>query len=274
KRYTEEVVRLGDNRAAVIESTVRMGPVMLAAGSVAALGFASLALFGVPAIANFGLACAYGIGSAVVLEMTLIPALRSLLPAPRHVPRAHPSRHRPPRRARRARGHGGRARPRRARRDAHPHLRLDARVHGAGQPAAHAPRGDREALSRHGDDDDPLRGRAGERQDGGGAPAHGGAPAGAHGRSVGLADGVARRPRQDAPPRLRPRRARALLDPRRSGAGLPAYLPRRLARLRALHRPRAGQGARDRLSPRRRLRARGPAYPPRPALARRPPSAA
>jgi hypothetical protein len=88
KRYTEEVVRLGDNRAAVIESTVRMGPVMLAAGSVAALGFASLALFGVPAIAHFGLACAYGIASAVLLEMTLIPALRSLLPAPRHVPRA------------------------------------------------------------------------------------------------------------------------------------------------------------------------------------------
>jgi len=88
KRYTEEVVRLGDNRAAVIESTVRMGPVMLAAGSVAALGFASLALFGVPAIANFGLACAYGIGSAVLLEMTLIPALRSLLPAPRRTPRA------------------------------------------------------------------------------------------------------------------------------------------------------------------------------------------
>ena len=59
-----------------------MGPVMIAAGGVAALGFASLALIGIPAIAGFGLACAYGIGSAVVLEMTFIPALRSLLPAP------------------------------------------------------------------------------------------------------------------------------------------------------------------------------------------------
>ncbi|MFN8546081.1 MAG: MMPL family transporter [Candidatus Binatia bacterium] len=86
KRYTEEVDRLGDNRAAVIESTARVGPVMLAAGAVAALGFASLALFGVPAIANFGLACAFGIGSAVVLEMTFIPALRALLPAPRRMP--------------------------------------------------------------------------------------------------------------------------------------------------------------------------------------------
>jgi len=86
KRYVEEVVRTGDNKAAVIESTVRMGPVMIAAGLTAALGFASLALFGVRSIANLGLSCAYGIGSAVLLEMTFIPALRSVLPAPRHAP--------------------------------------------------------------------------------------------------------------------------------------------------------------------------------------------
>jgi len=86
KRYGEEVVRLRDNRAAVIASTATMGPVMIAAGATAALGFASLAVFGVPSIANFGLSCAYGIGSAVVLEMTFIPALRSLLPAPPRVP--------------------------------------------------------------------------------------------------------------------------------------------------------------------------------------------
>ncbi|MFN8546213.1 MAG: MMPL family transporter [Candidatus Binatia bacterium] len=86
KRYTEEVARSGNNVDAVIVSTVKVGPVMVAAGAVATLGFASLALFGVPSIANFGLACAYGIGSAVLLEMTLIPALRSILPAPRHLP--------------------------------------------------------------------------------------------------------------------------------------------------------------------------------------------
>jgi predicted RND superfamily exporter protein len=83
KRYTEEVARLGDNRAAVIASTVAMGPVMIAAGSVAGLGFASLALTGIPAIMGFGLACSYGIFSAVILEMTFIPALRTVLPAPR-----------------------------------------------------------------------------------------------------------------------------------------------------------------------------------------------
>jgi predicted RND superfamily exporter protein len=56
---------------------------MIAAGGIAALGFAALALTGIPAITGFGLACAYGIASAVVLEMTFIPALRSLLPAPK-----------------------------------------------------------------------------------------------------------------------------------------------------------------------------------------------
>jgi hypothetical protein len=86
KRYAEEVERSHDNRAAVVASTVSMGPVMVAAGVTAALGFASLALFGVRSIGNFGLSCAYGIASAVVLEMTFIPALRSLLPAPRRVP--------------------------------------------------------------------------------------------------------------------------------------------------------------------------------------------
>lgn len=85
KRYAEEVAKSHDNRAAVVESTVKMGPVMIAAGMTAALGFASLALFGVRSIANFGLSCAYGISSAVVLEMTFIPALRAILPAPRRM---------------------------------------------------------------------------------------------------------------------------------------------------------------------------------------------
>ncbi len=86
KRYVEEVARTGDNKAAVIESTVKMGPVMIAAGLTAALGFASLALFGVQSIANLGLSCAYGILSAVALEMTFIPAMRSVLPAPKRMP--------------------------------------------------------------------------------------------------------------------------------------------------------------------------------------------
>jgi predicted RND superfamily exporter protein len=53
---------------------VAMGPVMIAAGGVATLGFAALSLTGIPAIIGFGLACAYGIASVVVLEMTFVPA--------------------------------------------------------------------------------------------------------------------------------------------------------------------------------------------------------
>jgi hypothetical protein len=40
----------------------------------------------VRAIANLGLSCAYGISSAVLLEMTFIPALRAVLPAPKRKP--------------------------------------------------------------------------------------------------------------------------------------------------------------------------------------------
>ena len=89
KRYYEELERLGDNRSAVVVSTVRIGPVMVAAGSTAALGFASLALFGVQSIRNFGLSAAAGIASAVVLEMTFVPALRSRMRARANRVRTH-----------------------------------------------------------------------------------------------------------------------------------------------------------------------------------------
>jgi predicted RND superfamily exporter protein len=91
KRYYEEFHRLEDradltpaerNRVAVIEAIVRIGPVMLTAGGVAALSFFSLIVFEVPTIRVFGIFTALGILSALVLEMSLIPALRSLLRAP------------------------------------------------------------------------------------------------------------------------------------------------------------------------------------------------
>jgi uncharacterized protein len=83
KRYYECYAELGDTRAAVAASLARIGPVMVAAGSVAAAGFASLASFGVPAVRDFGLMAAAGILSALVLELSFIPAVRVLLPAPR-----------------------------------------------------------------------------------------------------------------------------------------------------------------------------------------------
>src|SRR5713226_2482083 len=91
KRYYEEYHRLARSgtmpasavsRQAVVESLTRVGPVMLAAGIVAGLGFLSLVVFEVATIRTFGLFTALGIFSALVLELTFIPALRSLLPPP------------------------------------------------------------------------------------------------------------------------------------------------------------------------------------------------
>lgn len=91
KRYYEEYHRLREggalgprdaNRAAVVESVTRIGPVMLTAGAVAALGFLSLVVFEITTIRTFGVFTGLGILSALILEMTFIPALRSLLPAP------------------------------------------------------------------------------------------------------------------------------------------------------------------------------------------------
>lgn len=91
KRYYEEYHRLREtaslapreaNRAAVVESVTRIGPAMLTAGSVASLGFLSLMVFEITTIRTFGVFTGMGILSALILEMTFIPALRSLLPAP------------------------------------------------------------------------------------------------------------------------------------------------------------------------------------------------
>src|SRR5882762_8034461 len=91
KRYYEEYHRLAQRPTvsasdagpqAVVESLTHVGPVMLAAGVVAGLGFLSLVVFEVSTIRTFGVFTALGIFSAVILELTFIPALRSLLPAP------------------------------------------------------------------------------------------------------------------------------------------------------------------------------------------------
>jgi predicted RND superfamily exporter protein len=90
KRYYEEYERLAAvpdlrerSRRAVVESGRRTGLVMLVAGSVAAGGFASLAVFGIPTIRDFGVFTALGVLSAVVLELTFVPAARTRLPPPR-----------------------------------------------------------------------------------------------------------------------------------------------------------------------------------------------
>lgn len=67
---------------AVVQSIGRVGPVMVAAGLVAAIGFFSLVVFKISTIRTFGLFTGTGILAALVIEMTLIPALRAMLPAP------------------------------------------------------------------------------------------------------------------------------------------------------------------------------------------------
>lgn len=82
KRYYEEFERYRDNYKAVEESLVKVGPVMILAGAVAALSFLSLLAFDVPAIRDFGLYSAFGVMAALIIELTFTPALRVLLPAP------------------------------------------------------------------------------------------------------------------------------------------------------------------------------------------------
>lgn len=90
KRFYEEYYRILDsgvsareaNRLAVIESIARAGPVMMVAGTVAALGFFSLVVFEITTVRTFGVFTGMGIVAAMILEMTFIPAVRSLLPAP------------------------------------------------------------------------------------------------------------------------------------------------------------------------------------------------
>lgn len=92
KRFYEEYARAKTehpeldssehNRIAVIEATVKVGAVMLAAGAIASLSFGSLVAFGLPSIRNFGLCTAFGILAALAVEMTFIPAIRMLMSPP------------------------------------------------------------------------------------------------------------------------------------------------------------------------------------------------
>lgn len=92
KRYYEEYDRISDdfpepspsaaNDKAIVESLSRIGPVMLAAGFVAAAGFFSLLSFEIATIRTFGIITGLGVLCAMAIELTLIPALRSCLRPP------------------------------------------------------------------------------------------------------------------------------------------------------------------------------------------------
>ena len=91
KRYYEEYARLEPeglppperNRAAVVASLAGIAPVMIVAGIIAALTFLSLLTADISVVRHFGIFAAAGVLSALVLELTLIPALRSYLTPPK-----------------------------------------------------------------------------------------------------------------------------------------------------------------------------------------------
>jgi hypothetical protein len=83
KRYYEEYERHRDAHVAVRVAVAKVGPVMLTAGAIAALSFFSLTAFRTNTIRNFGLLSGFGIIATLLVELTLTPAVRAMLPAPR-----------------------------------------------------------------------------------------------------------------------------------------------------------------------------------------------
>jgi len=92
KRYYEEFSKLKEaspdkdprelSRLAIVSALTRIGPVMIVACVVAALGFFSLCIFGIKSVRTFGVLTGIGVLSAMILEFTLIPALRAMLKPP------------------------------------------------------------------------------------------------------------------------------------------------------------------------------------------------
>lgn len=91
KRYMEEVrERVGQgaratreqNDEAIVTTVMKVGPVLTLAVSGAAACLFALLLLDVAALARFGVLAGSGIIAALVLELTLVPAIRVLLPRP------------------------------------------------------------------------------------------------------------------------------------------------------------------------------------------------
>lgn len=93
KRYYEEFARLRAaspqadrrelSRRAVVVSVSRVGAVMVTAGLIASLTLYSLMLSKIALIRQFGFIAGTGVLSGLLIEMSFVPALRSLLRPPR-----------------------------------------------------------------------------------------------------------------------------------------------------------------------------------------------
>jgi predicted RND superfamily exporter protein len=98
KRYYEEYERLRletdltpkeANELAVINSVSKVGKYMIAASVIAAMGFLSLTIFEIKTVKIFGIFTGLGILSALLIELTFMPALRSWLKPPVLKPKKH-----------------------------------------------------------------------------------------------------------------------------------------------------------------------------------------
>jgi predicted RND superfamily exporter protein len=82
KRYYEELADYSDNDLAIVRTVGSVGGATVASGTIAILSFLSLTTLGTQSMRTFGLLTAFGIMSILVIELTFIPALRSLMGAP------------------------------------------------------------------------------------------------------------------------------------------------------------------------------------------------
>src|SRR5262245_26227362 len=95
KRFYEELDRTHDQKTAIVAWLVYLAPVTPAAAPLAPVSSGALVTFRTATVRTFGLFTGLGIVSALVIELTIIPAVRALLPAPRRRERrreaaAHP----------------------------------------------------------------------------------------------------------------------------------------------------------------------------------------
>jgi predicted RND superfamily exporter protein len=94
KRYYEEYERLRKrreagvadealSRRAIVESVMRVGPIMIITGLIAAITFFTLTTSDISVVRHFGVLAGTGVIAAIILEMSFIPALRALLRPPK-----------------------------------------------------------------------------------------------------------------------------------------------------------------------------------------------
>lgn len=85
-RFYEDLSQIADKREAIASTVSHVGVPVILAGATTMIGFGSLAASSIPALRMFGVLSALGILFALILSLTLTPALLRLLPRPKARP--------------------------------------------------------------------------------------------------------------------------------------------------------------------------------------------